>query len=779
MAATTYVVNVTTVTGEAGKSRQNTTNALGQLTQVVEDPGGPLNYLTTYGYDTLGNLTQASQTSQTRTFVYNSLSRLTSATNPESNTVNFTYDANGNLLTKTDARAITTTTGYDSLNRPISTSYTDGTTQPVTFCYEGKVYDPATGGCANPSPAIPNSIARLTGVGSSVSATNFTDFDLLGRILSSHQATDGFQYNFAYTYNLGGGLETQQYPSGLVAKTCYDAAGRITDVTNDGTSAPYASGIEYAPHGAADKLTLGNGLSEHTNFNNRLQPTQIGLGTTPGTTNKLLLNFTYGGTSNNGNILTQTITPPGLTALVQNYTYDPVNRILTASEAAGANWSRTYDYDPYGNRAVIATSGLPTSPLMPGTLAAFSTATNQITLTGTSYDLAGNQTATALNETLVYDANNHQTSYFDPISAVTTDYEYDGQGNRVKKIAPSKTGIYVYDAFGKLAAEYSTVAPSDPGTHYRTVDHLGSTRLVTDAAGTEIERRDYLPFGEEIPSTVGNRGAGSTSTLDDRHRFTGKERDTESQLDYFLARYYSGPMGRFLSVDPGGAGADYVDPQRWHGYSYTRNNPLAFVDPDGEKLRIAAAQSAKDTATLIGGLARQYSTSIGRTQIERVAGSIFEVEVGIGPLAKSTQGPANTGSGLGTTFGTTSTHLTGGITEVDVRTNQDGTKIANIRGPEGMERSSPIRVTVDPKNARQFGKSVPRVLAHELGGHTTTILDAVERPGAVPGFPGLDLTGTDPKYDEPGARKSEKIGKIPRKPAPGAVEAVKKILGLE
>ena len=82
MATTGYVVNVTIVTDEAGKSRQNTTNALGQLTQVVEDPGGPLNYLTTYGYNALGNLTQVNQTSQTRTFVYNSLSQLISAHQP-------------------------------------------------------------------------------------------------------------------------------------------------------------------------------------------------------------------------------------------------------------------------------------------------------------------------------------------------------------------------------------------------------------------------------------------------------------------------------------------------------------------------------------------------------------------------------------------------------------------------------------------------------------------------------------------------------------------------
>jgi RHS repeat-associated protein len=381
-----------------------------------------------------------------------------------------------------------------------------------------------------------------------------------------------------------------------VAKTCYDAAGRITGVTNDGTAAPYASGITYTPHGAADKLTLGNGLHEATNFNNRLQPTLISLGTTAGATDKLKIEFGYGGTSNNGNILTQTITPPGLTALTQDYTYDEVNRILTASEAAGANWSRTYDYDPYGNRAVIGNTGLPVSPLMPGALTEYVAATNRF-VTGSgafdnAYDAAGNHLRNKLGELLAYDANNHQTSYFDPISAVTTTYAYDGQGNRVKKLTPSKTDIYVYDAFGKLAAEYSTVAPADPGTHYRTVDHLGSTRLVTDAAGTEIERRDYLPFGEEIPSTVGNRGPGSTATLDDRHRFTSKERDAESQLDYFLARYYSGPMGRFLSVDPfsivleAQAADDDISsyasqPQHWNKYAYVLNNPLRLIDPLG------------------------------------------------------------------------------------------------------------------------------------------------------------------------------------------------------
>jgi RHS repeat-associated protein len=71
-----------------------------------------------------------------------------------------------------------------------------------------------------------------------------------------------------------------------------------------------------------------------------------------------------------------------------------------------------------------------------------------------------------------------------------------------------------------------------------------------------------------------------------KQKFTQKERDNESGLDYFLARYYSGAQGRFASVDPGSAGAFLSDPQSWNGYAYARNNPLVYVDPDGRTFRL-------------------------------------------------------------------------------------------------------------------------------------------------------------------------------------------------
>jgi RHS repeat-associated protein len=62
---------------------------------------------------------------------------------------------------------------------------------------------------------------------------------------------------------------------------------------------------------------------------------------------------------------------------------------------------------------------------------------------------------------------------------------------------------------------------------------------------------------------------------------TGKERDTETGLDYFLARYYSGAQGRFTTADPYMPSADTRDPQSWNRYVYARNNPLRFIDPNG------------------------------------------------------------------------------------------------------------------------------------------------------------------------------------------------------
>ena len=97
-------------------------------------------------------------------------------------------------------------------------------------------------------------------------------------------------------------------------------------------------------------------------------------------------------------------------------------------------------------------------------------------------------------------------------------------------------------------------------------------------------RDDYLPFGEQI-GTVGAGRCGATgysSSTDIRQKLTSKERDVESTLDYFRARYCSSAQGRFESADIILADQREQNPQSWNLYTYTRNNPTNYTDPDGK-----------------------------------------------------------------------------------------------------------------------------------------------------------------------------------------------------
>src|SRR5208283_5409976 len=122
----------------------------------------------------------------------------------------------------------------------------------------------------------------------------------------------------------------------------------------------------------------------------------------------------------------------------------------------------------------------------------------------------------------------------------------------VKKGGGGTTTVFGYEAQGQLAAEYSSAAGSGVGRNYLTVDHLGSTRMVSNATGAVLERHDYRPFGDEVTCTAGQPRCGVAGygvDLATRLKFTGKERDAETGLDYFGARYLSSAQGRWTSAD--------------------------------------------------------------------------------------------------------------------------------------------------------------------------------------------------------------------------------------
>ncbi len=130
------------ITDPASKVRQQKRDPLGRLTQVIEDPNdlnpNGLNYSTTYSYDALDNLTGVVQGVQSRSFVYSSLSRLTSATNPESETTTYTYQDSGGLETRTDARGISVTFSYDGLHRLRTKDHSTDASQHTDYEYDAK-----------------------------------------------------------------------------------------------------------------------------------------------------------------------------------------------------------------------------------------------------------------------------------------------------------------------------------------------------------------------------------------------------------------------------------------------------------------------------------------------------------------------------------------------------------------------------------------------------------------------------------------------------------------
>jgi RHS repeat-associated protein len=239
------------------------------------------------------------------------------------------------------------------------------------------------------------------------------------------------------------------------------------------------------------------------------------------------------------------------------------------------------------------------------------------------YDSAGNMIADG-NHTYSYDAENElinvdggttATYYYDVLgrrvgkqigSGVITEYLRDLAGNVIAdKQGTNWATFYLYFG-GGLTAEYTAST-----TEFISRYHLGSTRLVTAMDQSVVDSMDYLPFGEQT--------SGDTATT---HKFTGKERDSESGLDNFGARYNASTMGRFMTPDP--LGGHQEDPQTLNKYAYVRNNPLNLTDPTGLDLYLQGCGDASKTCkdNFVG--TTDYKGNFTRTTIQSDASRNFD-----------------------------------------------------------------------------------------------------------------------------------------------------------
>jgi RHS repeat-associated protein len=613
------------VVDEAGNKRQTWTDGFGRVIETDEPASsGSLTAYTCYTYDSNNNLTGVTATggTQTRSYAYDMVSRVTSKTNPETGTTSFYYtttiggstlcsgDPSAVCLRK-DARNITTTYTYDNMNRLLSKSYNDPspTTPTVSYSYDQTSYNGLT---------IQNGKGRRTGMSDGSGQTAWS-YNAVGNVLAETRTINSQTKTINYTYNLDGSVATIQYPGTRTITYNEGNAQRMMWVKDLTTSINYAQSATYAPPGELSSVAYGyvssggfQGITDSRTYNNRLEVTAIQATSSAGT--PLNLAYSYA-TGNNGNIATQTNNVTS--GRTQSYTYDSLNRLLTAQTSAASGgdcWGQSFGNG--GPPPTMATDALAnlfytTATQCSAPQPRFTVnGNNQFTGTGISYDLAGDMTADAVYS-YTYDAENRIiTASGNGMTGGPYCYTYDGNGMRVKKAHASGgscTGTVTVDMLywrsisGDAIAETDgtgsttnssyneyiffagrRIAQSNPtsgNVYYYFVDHLGSTRVMTTATGTACYEVDYLPYGTE------NTPSGFSNTCSTRYRFTGYERDLETAAgtsagnDYAFARYYNSRLGRFMSGDP--LDGDITDPQTLNRYAYVRNNPINEIDPSG------------------------------------------------------------------------------------------------------------------------------------------------------------------------------------------------------
>ncbi len=302
------------------------------------------------------------------------------------------------------------------------------------------------------------------------------------------------------------------------------------------------------------------------------------------------------------------------------YYYDGAGRLRRFGMDSG-QWQE-YDYDPYGNLTSLRHhNGASTTTRT----FAVNAATNRLSVA--NYDADGNLLAWG-GETYAWDALGRMRHHNFPDEV----YAYTAGGERILALQyrpgePIRETWSLRDLDGKLLTTYLmeganqvgdwawqkdyayrgdvqvmawTAEPSPRHRQYYSVDHLGTPRMVTDAAGGVVSVHHYFGFGEEL----------NTTTTAEPKRFTGHERDfhaagSQDDLDYMHARYYKAHMGRFLTVDPLDAAVILEQPQSWNKFAYVHNNPVRFSDPTGEKINVAGL-TEEEQQTLLAGL---YSAS--------------------------------------------------------------------------------------------------------------------------------------------------------------------------
>jgi RHS repeat-associated protein len=581
----------------------------------VEDDGGKIDY----EYYSSGLLkSTTTDGSGTIDFVYDIHGNRTKMTDPNAGEVNNTYDAFGNPLTHNDEKGDYTMI-YDDLGR-IENRTRTGTDEITSYIYE--------------KSKSSNGFGKLKQVtyGTYIQDYEYDEYD---RLKSAKETIDGTTFEYRYTYDEINRVETTTYPKGkngssdFILTSVYNDYGYLHQIMRNSQTEPVWQADEMNAVGQFKQITKGNSLVTNFKYDGYHRPSEI---KTTG-----ILEYEYDFEKETGNLLSRTDVT-GDRKFTERFEYDEgFDRIEYGFSKVGSNQEvqrlhmqyynngnidkksdvGTYNYDPDQLHAVTSITDLAADVAIPS-------AGQIINYTAFKKILDIEEDGKTLVFTYGPGYQRRKTIFDDGSGTTKTKYfmgnyeeEIDNNGNYRK--------LYYIPGGESLAGVY-VVENSEANMYYTYTDYLGSILAITKNNEISIHQKQrFDPWGRRRNLDDWLYDNVSSINIIDRG-YTNHQHLNEFGIINMNGRLYDPVVGRMLSPDPYVQMSDFT--QNFNRYSYVINNPLSYVDPDGNffltPMLVAAVQGGiiNTTVMAMSGKINNFNDGIKAFGIGFVSGAL-------------------------------------------------------------------------------------------------------------------------------------------------------------
>lgn len=547
-----YTGRKVTATTSGNRTSEKTYDAWGLLKQSKEPIG-----TVSYTYKSCGKPSAAGSTGGTVTMAYDNCGNQIRLADPDAGTTTYAYNAAGEVISQTDARGITTRDSLDLLNRVVRT--TTGSTV-TTYTY-------GTGGNAMHRLASQSMDGRTISYG----------YDQYGRVTSETRSSGSTSYTTSYTYDNSGNLLTTTYPGNVQVTHGYDGYGNETSIAVGGSTV-----WTLTSHtGTATVETLGTGtsaLKRSTSRNSHGLLTGITLQKASSSSTLHAMTFQHDAVT--GNLTRRT----GMIYDGEVFTYDSADRLVRHQDA-GSHWDNVFQYATNGNieyKTGIGSYAYQTygNSSKPHAVKHVDDSGSLLYTDGCEITYNDYGKATLIDSShggIRYDISygpdreRWQAAHYHTDMQWPDTVRYYVGDMEGYKVGPGDPVWFYHIGHGVILRKVGNGTTNQPTAYYTFTDNLGSVTRIYNSSGTAVFSAEYDPWGVQ---------AVTTNTIGYNRGYCGHEMLSDLQLINMNGRLYDPYIARFLSPD------NYVQlptsAQSFNRYSYCLNNPLKYVDPDGE-----------------------------------------------------------------------------------------------------------------------------------------------------------------------------------------------------